>query len=93
MPLRDLIGCLARVPLGNAAPAPDWVKSDTGQVAHSPVDIAEKLSLFSQHWSPKTVARLNDYEIKVVKVRGEFTWHTHQEADEVAHGRPVVVEA
>jgi mannose-6-phosphate isomerase-like protein (cupin superfamily) len=52
-------------------------------VAHSPVDIAEKLSLFSEHWSPKTVARLNDYEIKVVKVQGEFTWHTHQDTDEL----------
>jgi mannose-6-phosphate isomerase-like protein (cupin superfamily) len=52
-------------------------------VAHTPVDIAEKLSLFSEHWSPKTVARLNDHEIKVVKVQGEFTWHTHHDTDEL----------
>jgi mannose-6-phosphate isomerase-like protein (cupin superfamily) len=67
-----------------------WVKSHTGQVAHTPVDIAEKLSLFSEHWSPKMVARLNDYEIKVVKVQGGFTWHTHQDTDElflVTHGQ------
>lgn len=37
-----------------------------GQVGHSPLDIVEKLSLFSEHWSPPTVARLNDCEIKVV---------------------------
>ena len=52
-------------------------------MAHSPVDIAEKLSSFSEHWSPKTVARLNDYEIKLVKVQGEFVWHTHEDTDEL----------
>jgi len=52
-------------------------------MTHSPVDIAEKLSLFSEPWSPKTVARLNDYEVKVVKLKGEFTWHTHQDTDEL----------
>lgn len=48
-----------------------------------PIDLAEKLSSFSEHWSPKVVARLNDYEIKVVKVRGEFVWHTHDDTDEL----------
>ena len=48
-----------------------------------PVDLAEKLSSFSEHWSPKVVARLNDYEIKVVKVQGEFVWHTHDDTDEL----------
>ena len=49
----------------------------------APIDIAEKLSSFSEHWSPKVVARLNDYEIKVVKVKGEFVWHTHDDTDEL----------
>lgn len=35
------------------------------------------------HWSPKVVARLNDCEIKVVKVRGEFVWHAHDDTDEL----------
>lgn len=48
-----------------------------------PVDLAEKLSLFTEHWSPKVVARLNDYEVKVVKVLGEFVWHTHEDTDEL----------
>ena len=48
-----------------------------------PVDISEKLSLFSEHWSPKVVARLNDYEIKLVKLKGEFVWHTHEDTDEL----------
>ncbi|GAB1691877.1 cupin domain-containing protein [Krasilnikovia sp. M28-CT-15] len=52
-------------------------------MTHEPVDIAAKLSAFSEHWSPKVVARLNDYEVKVVKVQGEFVWHTHDETDEL----------
>lgn len=52
-------------------------------MTHQSVDLAEKLSLFSEHWSPKVVARLNDYEIKVVKVKGEFVWHTHADTDEL----------
>jgi mannose-6-phosphate isomerase-like protein (cupin superfamily) len=47
------------------------------------VDLGEKLSLFSEYWSPKVVARFNDYEAKVVKLHGEFVWHKHDEADEV----------
>lgn len=47
------------------------------------LDIAEKLSQFSEHWSPKVVARLNDYEIKVVKLEGEFVWHSHRDTDEL----------
>ncbi len=48
-----------------------------------PIDLAGKLSLVSEHWSPKVIARLNDYEIKVVKVQGEFVWHTHADTDEL----------
>lgn len=47
------------------------------------VDLAEKLSTFSEHWSPKVVAQLNDYQIKVVKIMGEFVWHTHEDTDEL----------
>ncbi len=47
------------------------------------VDLADKLGLFSEHWSPKVVARLNDYEIKLAKLKGEFVWHTHDETDEL----------
>ena len=47
------------------------------------VDLHEKLSRFSDHWSPKVVARMNDYEVKVVKLQGEFTWHTHDDTDEL----------
>jgi mannose-6-phosphate isomerase-like protein (cupin superfamily) len=47
------------------------------------VDLAAKLSLVSEHWSPKVVARLNDYEVKVVKLLGEFVWHAHVDTDEL----------
>jgi mannose-6-phosphate isomerase-like protein (cupin superfamily) len=48
-----------------------------------PVDLEQKLSLFSELWSPKVVARVNDYEVKVVKVKGEFVWHQHEDTDEL----------
>lgn len=48
-----------------------------------PIDLAEKFSLFSEHWSAKVVARLNDYEIKLVKIQGEFVWHSHEDTDEL----------
>lgn len=50
---------------------------------NEPIDLVEKLSMFDDHWSPRVVARLNDYEIKVVKIQGEFVWHTHEDTDEL----------
>jgi len=46
------------------------------------INLAEKLAHFSEHWSPRVVAELNDYQFKVVKLLGEFVWHTHQNTDE-----------
>jgi mannose-6-phosphate isomerase-like protein (cupin superfamily) len=54
-----------------------------GGMSADVVDLASKLSMVSTHWSPKVVARLNDYEIKVVKVQGEFVWHAHEDTDEL----------
>lgn len=47
------------------------------------VDLNAKLSLFSEHWTPKLVARLNDYDVKLVKLKGEFVWHSHHDTDEL----------
>jgi len=47
------------------------------------IDTAEKLAMFSEHWSPKIVASLNDYHVKLVKLQGHFTWHCHQDTDEL----------
>ncbi len=56
----------------------DWETMD-----YQPINFQEKLNLFSEHWSPKIVARMNDYHFKVVKIQGEFVWHDHPETDEV----------
>jgi len=47
------------------------------------IDLVVKVSSLSEHWSPKVVARLNDYEIEVVKVDGQFVWHAHDDTDEL----------
>ncbi len=47
------------------------------------VNLAEKFGKFSEHWSPRIVATMNDYEFKLVKLQGEFVWHSHAETDEV----------
>ena len=47
------------------------------------VNLAEKLALFSAHWSPKIVAELNGQPVKLVKFRGEFIWHHHEHEDEL----------
>jgi mannose-6-phosphate isomerase-like protein (cupin superfamily) len=46
------------------------------------VNLAQKLSLFADHWSPRTVAALNDLDVMVVKVEGEFNWHSHHDTDD-----------
>ena len=52
-------------------------------MASEALDIAERLSLFFEHWQPKALTRLNDCEIKVVRLEGEFVWHAHQNTDEL----------
>ena len=47
------------------------------------VNFQQKLQLFSDHWSPKIISQMNDYHIKLVKIHGEFVWHSHAETDEV----------
>ena len=47
------------------------------------VNLAEKLTLFDEHWSPKVVGELNGQHVKVVKLLGEFVWHHHDEEDEL----------
>ncbi|WHI44485.1 cupin domain-containing protein [Microbulbifer sp. JMSA004] len=47
------------------------------------INFKEKLNLFSEHWSPKVIAEMNDYQFKLVKIQGEFTWHDHPVTDEV----------
>lgn len=51
-------------------------------ITRSPINLADKLEGFSQYWSPRVVAEVNDYQFKLVKLQGEFVWHTHHETDE-----------
>jgi mannose-6-phosphate isomerase-like protein (cupin superfamily) len=52
-------------------------------MAHRVINLAERFTRFTEQWSPKVVARLNDYEIKIVRIQGEFVWHTHEDTDEL----------
>jgi mannose-6-phosphate isomerase-like protein (cupin superfamily) len=46
------------------------------------INLNEKFSKFSEHWSPKIIAQMNDYHFKLVKFQGEFVWHDHKDTDE-----------
>jgi mannose-6-phosphate isomerase-like protein (cupin superfamily) len=59
----------------------------------NPINLEAKLSLFSEHWQPRTVAQFNGHDIVVVKAQGEFVWHKHDETDDfflVLKGRLVI---
>ena len=47
------------------------------------VNLAEKLSLFMDYWSPRVVGELNGQHVKLAKLRGDFVWHHHDDADEL----------
>ena len=47
------------------------------------INLERKFSKFFDYWSPKVVAELNDYQIKLVKFQGDFVWHEHPDTDEV----------
>ena len=47
------------------------------------INFKDKFTKFSDHWSPRVIAEMNDYQFKLVKVEGEFVWHNHPDTDEV----------
>ncbi len=47
------------------------------------INFADKLAKFSDHWAPRVIAQMNDYQLKLAKLEGEFVWHNHTETDEV----------
>jgi len=54
------------------------------------INLAGKLATFDEHWQPRTVTTFNGHDIMVVKVKGEFVWHSHADSDDlflVLHGR------
>jgi mannose-6-phosphate isomerase-like protein (cupin superfamily) len=64
-------------------PPTGWNERQTEGMAADIVDLEAKFSLFSELWSPKLVARINDHEVKLVRLQGEFVWHTHEDTDEL----------
>ncbi|MCM3455687.1 cupin domain-containing protein [Heyndrickxia oleronia] len=47
------------------------------------ININNKLSKFNEYWSPKVISEMNDYQFKLVKLLGDFVWHSHNDTDEV----------
>ena len=46
------------------------------------INLQQKLALIDEHWSPRVVAEMNDYQFKVVRIEGDFIWHSHADTDE-----------
>jgi len=46
------------------------------------VNVNAMLARFTEHWAPKKIAQINDYDVRIVKLQGEFTWHKHADTDE-----------
>lgn len=49
---------------------------------YSPINFAQKYSLFDEQWAPKVIAEMNDYQFKIARLEGDFIWHTHADTDE-----------
>ena len=47
------------------------------------INIKKKFLKFSEHWSPRVIAEMNDYQFKLAKIKGDFMWHDHKHTDEV----------
>ncbi len=52
-------------------------------MTYQPINLADKLGKFSDHWAPRVIAEMNDYQFKLAKIAGEFVWHRHADTDEV----------
>jgi mannose-6-phosphate isomerase-like protein (cupin superfamily) len=52
-------------------------------MTYQPINFKDKFAKFDNHWSPRVIAEMNDYQFKLVKVEGEFVWHDHPDTDEV----------
>jgi mannose-6-phosphate isomerase-like protein (cupin superfamily) len=52
-------------------------------MTYEPINFTDKFGKFSDHWAPRVVAEMNDYQFKLVKIQGEFVWHKHADTDEV----------
>ena len=51
-------------------------------MGYTAINFKQKLGLFTEQWSPKVIAEMNDYQFKIVKLQGDFVWHDHKTTDE-----------
>ncbi|MER5849464.1 cupin domain-containing protein [Streptomyces sp. NPDC002012] len=58
------------------------MSNDTTKTAPGPILLSDALKTFEALWSPRIVARVNDYDVRISKVRGEHVWHVHEDTDE-----------
>lgn len=52
-------------------------------MSYRPINFNKKYRKFDDHWSPRVIAEMNDYQFKLARVQGEFVWHDHPDTDEV----------
>jgi mannose-6-phosphate isomerase-like protein (cupin superfamily) len=52
-------------------------------MTYLPIRFEEKFARFREHWAPRVIAEMNDYQFKLVRIQGEFVWHRHDDTDEV----------
>jgi len=55
---------------------------EVNSMASEKINLKEKLAKFSDYWSPRVIAEMNDYQFKLVKIKGDFVWHNHEDTDE-----------
>jgi mannose-6-phosphate isomerase-like protein (cupin superfamily) len=51
-------------------------------MSYQPINFKQKFGLFEDQWAPRVVAEMNDYQFKIVKLKGDFIWHNHVDTDE-----------
>jgi mannose-6-phosphate isomerase-like protein (cupin superfamily) len=56
--------------------------TSTPERVYQPINFDAKLALIHDHWKPRVVAEMNDYQFKIVKIQGDFLWHDHADTDE-----------
>ena len=56
--------------------------SGSNKIIMKKINFRKKFEKFSEHWSPKVIAELNDYQFKLVKIKDDFVWHNHEHTDE-----------
>ncbi|MCZ4090096.1 cupin domain-containing protein [Sinorhizobium psoraleae] len=55
---------------------------DASKRTYAPINFQDKLARFSDQWQPRVIAEINDYQVKIVRIEGDFVWHDHPETDE-----------